>query len=78
MRIENKCSNVSIVFQQAGNKKDEEVEVCDPKESQAFAWSNPKGLKTLEIQFFNGRYQFPNEQMLQSGINNGRSGKQPL
>ena len=33
MRIENKCSNVSIVFQQAGNKKDEEVDVCDPKEA---------------------------------------------
>ena len=33
MRIENKCSNVSIVFQQAGNQRDEEIDVCDPKES---------------------------------------------
>ena len=32
MRIENKCSNISIVFQQAGNQKVEEVDVCDPKE----------------------------------------------
>ena len=62
MRIENKCSNISIVFQQAGNKKEEEVDVCDPKESQAFAWSDTKSQRMLEIQFFAGRYKFPTEQ----------------
>lgn len=49
MRIENKCSNVSIVFQQLGNKAEEEIDVCDPKEAQAFAWSDPQGSKTLKI-----------------------------
>lgn len=66
MRIENKCSNVSIVFQQAGNQRDEEIDVCDPKESQSFAWSNPGGSKTLDIQFFLGGYKFPDEHELSS------------
>ena len=56
MRIENKCSNISIVYQQAGNRSGEEVDLCEPKESQAFAWSDPKGRKVLELQLFRGRY----------------------
>ena len=32
LRIENKCSNLSIVFQQSGNKKYEEIDVCLPKQ----------------------------------------------
>ena len=41
MRIENKCGNISIAYQQAGNLKVEEVDLLDPKESKAFAWSDP-------------------------------------
>lgn len=56
MRIENKCDNICIVYQQEGNKKQMEVDLLDKKESQAFAWSDPNGKKVLELQFFRNNF----------------------
>ena len=47
MRIENKCDNICIVYQQEGNKKQEEVDLLERKESQSFAWSDPAAKKVL-------------------------------
>lgn len=33
MRIENKCTNISLVFQQVGNQFETEIDICDPEES---------------------------------------------
>ena len=33
MKIENKCSNISLVYQQAENTAAKEIDICDPRES---------------------------------------------
>ena len=61
MKIENRCSNISLVYQQAENKIAKEIDICDPRESSAFTWTNPKGEKRLEIEIYDGEYKFTKE-----------------
>ena len=61
MKIENRCTNISLVYQQHENKIAKEIDICDPRESSAFAWTNPKGEKRLEIEIYDGEYKFSKE-----------------
>jgi len=58
--IENKCKDIKIIYQQLGNKDIREMDVCQPGESQAFTWADPKIgkkkddqiIQQLEVKFF--------------------------
>jgi len=56
MLIENLCSNTSIICQQVGNSNLSEVDVIDPRSSEPFSWTDHRGLKQLQIKFFEGAF----------------------
>jgi len=56
MKIENKCSDISLIFQQVENKQAKEIDICDPRQSQTISWSDPKGAFQLQMAFYEGYY----------------------
>jgi hypothetical protein len=52
LQIVNNCKDVKIIYQQAENKEESELDACWPRSKQAFTWSDPKAPQDLKIMFY--------------------------